>query len=91
MLGNGVYTVYTYDAAARLERLTNYKTDDTVLSGFEYTYDSRGRRVSMITTYSQPDDARKDYQGAWLYEYDDLGQLTAWGWYCKSTGFKCNV
>ncbi len=78
VLGNGVYTTYTYDPAGRLESLTNYKSDTTILSGFAYTYDSRGRRISMTTTYGQPGDVRNAYEGQWLYEYDDLGQLTAW-------------
>ena len=77
-LGNDVYTLYTYDPAGRLETLTNYKSNDTILSGFEYTYDSRGRRDSITTTYGQTGDARDTYEGTWLYEYDDLGQLTAW-------------
>ena len=78
VLANGVYTLYSYDPAGQLLSLYNHKSDDTILSGFDYTYDSRGRRISMITTYGDPVDFRNDYEGTWLYEYDNLGQLTAW-------------
>lgn len=64
-LGNGVYTTYAYDRAGQLLTLTNARPDHSVLSFFNYTYDSRGRRTAMATHY-----------GAWTYEYDDLGQLT---------------
>lgn len=64
-LGNGVYTTYDYDAARQLLHLVNHKSDATVLSHFDYTYDSRGRRISMGTL-----------DGAWTYSYDDIGQLT---------------
>jgi RHS repeat-associated protein len=66
-LGNGVYTVYAYDSASQLTSLVNHRPDGGVLSQFEYSYDSRGRRMSMQTL-----------EGLWRYEYDDLGQLTAW-------------
>jgi RHS repeat-associated protein len=64
-LGNGIYTTYEYDAAGQVLHLVNYKSDSTVLSLFDYTYDSRGRRTSMATL-----------DGTWTYEYDDIGQLT---------------
>jgi RHS repeat-associated protein len=64
-LGNGVYTTYEYDAAGQLLHLVNFNTENSVLSRFDYTYDSRGRRTSMDTL-----------DGKWTYEYDDLGQLT---------------
>jgi RHS repeat-associated protein len=66
-LGNGVYTTYAYDEAWQLTDLINHAPDHSVLSSFIYTYDSRGRRTSMTTL-----------DGLWQYEYDDLGQLTAW-------------
>jgi RHS repeat-associated protein len=66
-LGNGVYTTYAYDEAWQLTDLFNYAPDNSVLSSFIYTYDIRGRRTSMTTL-----------DGLWEYEYDDLGQLTAW-------------
>ena len=64
-LGNGVYTTYSYDAGGQLLTLTNAQPGGTPLSFFNYTYDSRGRRVAMDTHY-----------GRWAYGYDDLGQLT---------------
>ncbi len=64
-LGNRVYTDYEYDAAGQLLHLVNFGVDDSVLSRFDYTYDSRGRRISMDTL-----------DGCWTYECDDLGQLT---------------
>ena len=64
-LGNGVYTTYQYDAAGQLLHLLNYAPDGSILSRFDYTYDSRGRRISMNTL-----------DGNWTYEYDDIGQLT---------------
>ena len=63
--GDGVYTTYEYDDAGQLVHLVNYKADGSVLSHFDYAYDSRGRRTSMNTSY-----------GLWTYEYDDTGQLT---------------
>ena len=78
-LGNGVYTTYAYDAADRLLDLHNYAADDSTLSRFEYAYDTRGRRISMTTTYAF-DDPRTTagLAGTWNYIYDDLGQLIAW-------------
>ena len=64
-LGNGVYTTYGYDAAGRLLHLVNYRADGTVLSRFDYTYNSRGMRTSMTTI-----------DGTWSYTYDDIGELT---------------
>ena len=64
-LGNGVYTTYDYDPAGQLLHLVNCRADGTVLSRFDYTYDSRGRRTGMDTL-----------DGLWTYEYDDVGQLT---------------
>ncbi|MGD8450865.1 MAG: RHS repeat-associated core domain-containing protein [Phycisphaerae bacterium] len=64
-LGNGIVTTYTYDDAGQLLTLTNKLADETPISWFDYTYDSRGRRTEMVTHY-----------GTWTYDYDDQGQLT---------------
>ena len=64
-LGNGVSTTYAYDLAGRLSHLVNYASDDTVLSRFDYAYDSRGRRTGMSIL-----------DGNWVYTYDKVGQLT---------------
>lgn len=76
-LGNGVYTTYDYDPAGQLLDLFNQKPDGSVLSRFQYTYDSRGRRDTMTTTYGA-DDPRTDLAGTWHYDYDDTGQLIGW-------------
>ncbi|MBE0544528.1 MAG: immunoglobulin domain-containing protein [Verrucomicrobia bacterium] len=76
-LGNGVYTSYTYDPAGQLLDLFNHKPDGFVLSRFQYTYDSRGRRDTMTTTYGAG-DPRTDLSGLWRYDYDDVGQLIGW-------------
>ena len=76
-LGNSVYTTYTYDAAGQITELSNFKPDGSVLSSFAYTYDSRGRRTTMTTTYGV-DDPRASLAGTWSYDYDDTGQLVAW-------------
>lgn len=64
-LGNGLFTTYEYDAAGQLLNLTNCLVNGTVLSRFNYAYDTRGRRTAMDTL-----------DGRWTYDYDDLGQLT---------------
>jgi RHS repeat-associated protein len=64
-LGNGVYTAYDYDGAGQLLHLINCQPDGTVLSCFDYTYDSRGLMTSMATV-----------DGSWAYTYDDIGELT---------------
>lgn len=76
-LGNGVYTTYTYDPAGQLLDLFNHKPDGSVLSRFQYTYDSRGRRATMTTTYGAG-DPRTSLAGLWRYDYDDTGQLIGW-------------
>ncbi|MFH0726523.1 MAG: RHS repeat-associated core domain-containing protein [Pseudomonadota bacterium] len=76
-LGNGVYTTYTYDAAGQVLALSNLKPDGSILSRFAYTYDSRGRRTTMTTTYGEG-DPRTDLAGTWTYDYDDTGQLIGW-------------
>ena len=62
--GNGTFTTYTYDAAGQLLSLKNWRNVTTLNSKFDYTYDSRGRRVSMATL-----------EGTWTYAYDSTGQL----------------
>ena len=57
--------------------LFNHQTDGTVLSRFQYTYDSRGRRDTMTTTYGAG-DPRTNLAGLWRYDYDDTGQLIGW-------------
>ncbi len=62
--GNSTFTTYTYDAAGQLLSLKNWRNTTELNSKFDYTYDSRGRRVSMVTL-----------DGTWTYGYDGTGQL----------------
>jgi len=69
---SGPYTIYEYDDAGQLLHLTNYDSngtydpnDDHILSGFDYTYDLAGNRLTMNTL-----------EGLHQYAYDELGQLT---------------
>ena len=62
--GNGTYTIYGYDAAGQLLHLINHAPDASVSSQFDYTYDSRGRRIGMSTL-----------EGSWTYTYDPTSQL----------------
>ena len=64
-LGNGMFTTYQYDSVGWLLNMTNALANGTLLSYFNYTYDSRGRRTSMTS-----------FDGQWTYTYDDVGQLT---------------
>ncbi len=64
-LGNGMSATYAYDPAGQLLALTNALADGTLVSFFNYTYDSRGQRTSVASL-----------DGRWTYQYDDLGQLT---------------
>jgi len=64
-LGNGTYTTYEYDLNGQVLHLNNRRADSTVLSRFDYTYDSLGRRTGMVTR-----------DGQWVYTYDASGQLT---------------
>ena len=77
ILGNGVFTTYAYDAAGQLLDLFNHQTNGAVLSRFQYTYDNRGRRDTMTTTYGEG-DPRTSLAGLWRYDYDDTGQLIGW-------------
>ena len=64
-LGNGMFTTYQHDPAGQVLNMTNFLSNGYVISRFNYTYDSRGRRTSMDTL-----------GGHWAYDYDDIGQLT---------------
>ncbi|MEQ1828603.1 MAG: RHS repeat-associated core domain-containing protein, partial [Pirellula sp.] len=63
--GNGTFTTYEYDPAGQILSLKNWRNATALNSKFDYTYDSRGRRISMTTL-----------DGSWTYGYDGTGQLT---------------
>jgi RHS repeat-associated protein len=65
VMGNGTKTTYGYDAAGRIEMLTNARSNDSVISRFEYAYDAVGNRVAMETA-----SARN------TFTYDATYQLT---------------
>ena len=63
--GNGTFTTYHYDPSGQLLSLKNWRNAAELNSRFDYSYDSRGRRVTMATL-----------DGTWIYGYDGTGQLT---------------
>lgn len=67
-LGNGAYSLYTYDEAKRLVQLENFLPDQTLSSSNHYSYDQKGRVTMMIDSSNQ----------TWVYKYDIKGQLTGW-------------
>jgi len=62
--GNGTFTTYEYDAIGQILSLKNWRNATELNSKFDYTYDSRGRRITMDTL-----------DGNWTYGYDGTGQL----------------
>ena len=64
--GNGTITTYAYDNAGRTLAMTNSASDGTVQSFFNYNYDAKGNRISMVTT-----------AGVTTYGYDVLSQLAS--------------
>lgn len=61
---NGVTAEATYDLGNRLTKVVNRKSDATVLSSFEYTYDALGHRTAVI-----------DETGTTQYVYDHSNRL----------------
>ena len=64
--GNGCFVEYDYDEARRLTKITNKKSNGTVISSFEYEYDD----VGNVTTQTDKDSNET------AYTYDDIYQLT---------------
>lgn len=64
-LGNGTYTIYTYDHG-RLAQVAHHAANGSVNGSFTYAYDSLGRKTGMTS----PD-------GTYSYAYDADGQLTS--------------
>ncbi len=46
-LANGTRATYTFDPAGQLTRLANVKSDDAVISTFDYSYDDVGNRTAV--------------------------------------------
>ena len=65
-LANGSKATYTYDAARRLTRLANVKSDDSVISSFDYSHDKVGNRTAVL-------EANGDRV---TWSYDNTYQLT---------------
>ena len=67
-LANGAYTIFDYDEnTRRLSSTMNYHSNNSLSSKFEYTYDTKGRVVGILTT-----------TGNWTYRYDPGGQMVGW-------------
>ncbi|MFN0018520.1 MAG: RHS repeat-associated core domain-containing protein [Pirellulaceae bacterium] len=62
---NGTFRTYQYDTRGDIVKLTLRKTDNTVLSEIDYTYDALGRRVTETAA-----------AGTTTFGYDAAGQLT---------------
>ncbi len=65
-LGNGTYTMYSYDDPDRLTQLVNHAKDGSIQSQFAYTYNTGGFIDTMTTL-----------EGTHTYKYDDTYQLTS--------------
>ncbi len=60
-LESGAFTTYTYDTADQMTSITNRKSDQTVISSYNYGYDDAGQR-----TYVK----RANGKGvAWIYAW----------------------
>ena len=66
-LANGTRASYTYDPASNLTNLHNLKSDDTVISSFDYRYNEIGNRMAV-------GEANGD-RVTWTY--DNTSQLTS--------------
>ncbi|HRZ56729.1 MAG TPA: RHS repeat-associated core domain-containing protein, partial [Candidatus Paceibacterota bacterium] len=71
-LGSGVFTTYKHNAAGQIVCLVNCRPDKSVLSCYQYAYDSEGHTVNV--------HAQRGYDGLPVDEvlsvaYDPLGQL----------------
>ena len=88
-LGNSTRATHAYDAADRLMLVQNLKSDNTVLSSFNYQYDKVGNRTSVVESngdrvtwiYDLTYRLRNEHRsGANAYNtthtYDSLGNRT---------------
>jgi len=95
-LGNGCYTEYEYDDAKRLTKITNKKSNGTVISSWDYAYDDVGNvtsqtdKDSLATSYTYDDIYRLTHvnypSGSdYGYDYDAVGNRTKMSEYTTST------
>ena len=63
---NNTVTTYTYDSSNRLTRLENRRSDDSIISTYDYVLGPAGNRVQMIENTGRTTD----------YTYDALYRLT---------------
>jgi RHS repeat-associated protein len=90
-LDNGTWTSITYDAAGRTTAVANLKSDDSVISSFDYACDGAGNRLSVVEaggdrvtwtydrTYQLLTEDRSGVSGyTHTFSYDPVGnRLTA--------------
>ncbi len=66
---NNLVTTYSYDRASRLESVLVRDSNEDIVDGFSYAYDSVGKRLSSknLKTLSVRE-----------YKYDEVGRLVRW-------------
>jgi RHS repeat-associated protein len=88
---NGTTTKYQYDAAGRLIRLVNRKSDGSIINSYNYTLDNLGNHISVtqnepisqpaITaideTYSYDNANRIIHAGSTTFGFDNNGNMTS--------------
>lgn len=67
-LPNGVTTTYTYDSAKRITDVDNRRTQDVLISNYDYEYDANGNITSTTETTDQGAKTT-------TYTYDKLNRL----------------
>ena len=88
MLPNGVTCEYTYDELGQMDLLTHYApeegggdpndySDNRVIAGFDYGYDSRGRLTSVLEQFDTDDQTGFELVQSFGWAYDDLDRVTA--------------
>lgn len=104
-LGNGTRATHIYDEAGRVARVVNLKSDDSVLSQFDYSYDEVGNRISVVesdaarVTWTYDDSYRlvqEHRTGGTTVGWDDLtvnqwDALTADQWDTMQTSVAYNI